>query len=105
VLPEVLLPAILLAAISVLIKPPVFLWLLRRYGEAHGRSREVGFRLGQISEFSLLIGLVALQENLIGAKAAHLVEAATLLSFVASTYLIVSRYPTPIAASDQLRRD
>ena len=33
------------------------------------------------------------------------VLAAALLSFVASSYLVMIRYPTPIAVSDSLRRD
>jgi hypothetical protein len=38
----------------------VFQFLLHRSGEALGRAREVGLRLGQISEFSLLIAVLAL---------------------------------------------
>ena len=39
------------------------------------------------------------------ARAAYLIQAATLLSFVVSSYVIMMRYPTPIAVSDSLRRD
>jgi len=83
----------------------VFKYLLHRAGEASGRSTEVGVRLGQISEFSLLIAVLALQLGVIGRQAAYLIELATLLTFIASSYLIVMRYPTPIAISDRLRRD
>jgi Kef-type K+ transport system membrane component KefB len=104
-LTEVLLPAGLLAATALTIKPLVFKYLLHRAGEASGRSTEVGVRLGQISEFSLLIAVLALQLGVIGRQAAYLIELATLLTFIASSYLIVMRYPTPIAISDRLRRD
>ena len=86
-------------------KPVIFRILLRNAGEASGRSREVGLRLGQISEFSLLIAVLALDLHIIGERASYLIQAATLLTFMISTYFIVLRYPTPIALSDKLRRD
>lgn len=102
---QVLLPALVLAAVAMLLKPPLFAYLLRRSGEAPARSLEIGVRLGQISEFSLLIAVLALQMNVIGREASYLIQASTLLTFVASSYFIVLRYPTPIAVSDRLRRD
>lgn len=102
---QVLVPALVLAAVAMLLKPPLFAYLLRRSGEAPARSLEIGVRLGQISEFSLLIAVLALQMNVIGREASYLIQASTLLTFVASSYFIVLRYPTPIAVSDRLRRD
>ena len=93
------------ALLAVTGKPPVFNWLLRRSGESENRSKEVGARLGQLSEFSLLIAVLALERGLIGTQASYLIQLSTLLSFFASTYLVVLRYPTPIALSDELRRD
>ena len=66
---------------------------------------EVGVRLGQSSEFSLLIGALAFQASLIGGAMFHLIQTTVILSFIASSYWIVARYPTPIALSDELRRD
>ena len=66
---------------------------------------EVGARLGQISEFSLIIAYVSLRANLIGDAAGNLIQAATILSFIVSSYLVVMRYPTPVAMNDRLRRD
>ncbi len=105
ILSAVLIPALLLAALTMVCKPLVFRYLLRRSGEASGRSTEVGFRLGQISEFSLLIAVLALELGIIGSKASYLIQVSTLLTFAFSSYLIVMRYPTPIAVSDKLRRD
>lgn len=62
-------------------------------------------RLGQISEFSLLIAVLALELGVIGRQASHLIQVSTLLTFIAPSYFIVMRYPTPIAISDRLRRD
>ena len=67
--------------------------------------KPVTFRLGQISEFSLLIAYIATSIALIGERASVLIQATAILTFLASSYLVVFRYPTPIAVSDELRRD
>ncbi len=102
---QVLMPALLLAGALLLIKPVVFRVLLRRTGESLRRSHEVGYRLGQMSEFSLLLAVLAQDRGVIGDRASYLIQLATLLTFLASSYLIVMRFPTPIAVSDRLRRD
>jgi Kef-type K+ transport system membrane component KefB len=104
-LAEVWLPALLLASVLLAAKPYTFRWLFVRAGERARQSLEVGVRLGQVSEFSLLVALVALESGLLSARGANLVQLTTLLTFVASSYLIVMRYPTPIAVRDSLRRD
>ncbi|MCO6414355.1 MAG: cation:proton antiporter [Thiogranum sp.] len=102
---QVWVPALVLAAIGLFIKPEVFKRLWIREGEKPALAREIGARLGQISEFSLLIAVVALQSRVISAQASYLIQLATLITFIASSYFIVLRYPTPIAVSDKLRRD
>ena len=102
---SVLLPALVFALLTVAGKPPVFRFLLARTGETDKRAAEVGARLGQLSEFSLLVSILALEQNLIGIEASYLIQLTTLLTFFASTYLVVLRYPTPIALSDSLRRN
>lgn len=105
VIPQVAMPALLLAGAMLLLKPPVFRLLLARNGESDKRSREIGFRLGQMSEFSLLLAVLAVQQGAIGERASYLIQLATLLTFLVSSYLVVLRFPTPIAVSDALRRD
>ncbi len=102
---QVIVPALLLAGALMLLKPPVFRWLLLRTGESEKRSHEVGFRLGQMSEFSLLVAVLALENRVISAEASYLIQLSTLLTFLVSSYLVVLRFPTPIAVSDALRRD
>jgi len=102
---ELLLPAILLAGALLALKPPLFRYLLRQTGESPGRSKEVGFRLGQMSEFSLLLAVLAFDQGVIGAEASYLIQLATLLTFLVSSYIVVRRFPTPIAVSDALRQD
>ncbi|MCB1792058.1 MAG: cation:proton antiporter [Gammaproteobacteria bacterium] len=105
VIDDVILPALVLAAALMLAKPPVFKWLLLRTGESEKRSREVGFRLGQMSEFSLLVAVLAFENHAIGAEASYLIQLSTLLTFLVSSYIVVMRFPTPIAVNDALRRD
>ncbi len=98
-------PALALAAIVLIAKPLLFDVLLRRSGEAPKLSREIGVRLGQISEFSLLIAIVALDAALIQPATSYLIQLATLFAFAVSSLWIVRYYPTPIAVDDNLRRD
>ena len=105
VIDKVILPAVLLATAMMLLKPVVFRWLLLRTGESEKRSHEVGYRLGQMSEFSLLLAVLAMETGVIGTEASYLIQLSTLLTFLVSSYLVVLRFPTPIAVSDALRRD
>ncbi len=105
VLPGIALPAIVLAAVLLVVKPLAFRALFVRAGEKRAVSLEVGVRLGQISEFSLLIAVLALQAGVIASNTSYLIQFATLLTFIVSSGVIVLRYPTPIAISDRLRRD
>lgn len=102
---EVAAPAVLLGAALLGVKPVTFRVLLQWQGEGRGTAREIGLRLGQASEFSILVTGMALGTALIGAEAAHAILAATVLTLVVSTYLVIFRYPSPIAVSAQLRRD
>jgi len=102
---RVWLPALVLAAAVVVAKPLVFQGLFRSAGESPALAGEAGVRLGQMSEFSLLLIMVALQGGLISLDAATTVQLATIITFVVSAYAVVMRYPTPIALSDRLRRD
>lgn len=102
---DVILPAIVLASIILALKPLVFRYLLHGVSETVPMGWEVGFRLGQISEFSLLIAFIATAESLIGENASHLIQATAILTFLISSYIVVFKYPTPIAVSEKLRRD
>jgi Kef-type K+ transport system membrane component KefB len=105
ILPEVIIPAAVIASLMLIFKPIVFARLLRQSGESSGLSNEVGVRLGQVSEFSLMIAVLALNAGAIGSRASYLIQATTLITFIISSYIIMLNYPTPIAVSDRLRRD
>lgn len=106
-LPQIWLPALLLAAIVLLVKPWLYKISFRFLGETADIAGELGARLGQTSEFSLLLVYLATEATpaIIGEKADYLIQATTLLTFIVSSYWVVLRYPTPMAFSNKLRRD
>ena len=101
----VLLPALILAFVMLVIKPLLYWLLLYKTGENKQVSLEVGVRLGQASEFSLLVASLALTTSIISSQAANLIQATTILTFIASSYIVVLQYPTPIALTDKMRKD
>lgn len=102
---DVWLGALVLALAVLVVKPITYGLLFRSFGESRLLADEAGIRLGQMSEFSLLIVAVAVQTSAISTQAATLVQMATLITFVLSSAFVVVRYPTPIALSERLRRD
>jgi Kef-type K+ transport system membrane component KefB len=105
ILQQVLLPATIIAVVLLLVKPFAFAMPLGWLGEDPVRARETGTRLGQISEFSIFIAVLALELGVISARASYLIQVSTLLTFLVSSWYIVLNYPSPIAVSDKLRRD
>lgn len=98
-------PAIILAILVLVLKPLIFRFLLSRISESPQLGWEVGFRLGQISEFSLLIAYIAAGAAMIGEEASHVIQATAILTFLLSSYVVIFNFPSPIAVSDKLRRD
>ena len=103
ILIKLAVPTFVLAVILIFAKPAVFQILLRTQGENRNTAKEVSIRLGQASEFSLLI--VYLTVGLLTIEASHVIKGATIITLLASTYLVVFRYPNPIAVSPELRRE
>ena len=104
-LSSVMLPALILVVLVSVIKPITYRYLLQQVKETRAVAWEVGVRLGQVSEFSLIIAYVGLEQHLITRGVSALIEATAIISFVISSYWVVMRYPTPMALSDQLQRD
>lgn len=101
----VFVPAVMLGLLLLLIKPVVYRFALGRVSESRKLAWETGFRLGQMSEFSLLITFLAVQHMAIGEPVVYMIQMATLITFIGSSAIVVLRYPTPVAASERLRRD
>ena len=96
---------LVLAILVITIKPVIFGWIIRPICKSKATSWEVGFRLGQTSEFSILIATLAASSMLITETASLLIQATAILTFVASSYLVVWNFKTPIAVKDHLRHD
>ncbi len=102
---EVLLPGIVIATIIIVLKPIIFNWLFRYSKETKDASKELGLRLGQGSEFSILVAYGAVASGVIAPKASYLIQLVVIITFIVSTYLVVYKLPTPIAVSDDIRQD
>ncbi len=99
------MPALVLAVLVLVVKPVTYRFLLKGVSEKRILAWDLGFRLGQASEFSLLIAYVAAGAALISSEASLLIQATTIITLLASSYIVVMNYPNPIAVSDRLRRD
>jgi len=104
-LPRLAVPAIVMATLFLLLKPVVYQWLVRGVFDESKLAWNLGMRLGQCSEFSLLIAFLGASKGLLSPDAATLIQACTVITLLASSYLVVLRLPTPIAITDTLRRD
>ena len=102
---SILLPSVALALAVLVIKPVAFRTLLNGVSESNSTSWEIGFRLGQTSEFSLLIAYLAFASHLIGSEASHVIQATAIITFLLSSYIVIFNFPSPIAIKDSLRRD
>ncbi|MEX0962994.1 MAG: cation:proton antiporter [Pseudohongiellaceae bacterium] len=104
-LPDIFVACAVIATAVLTIKPVVFHYLLKRFSERNRLAWDAGLRLGQISEFSLLIAFVATQSGVIGEAASLTIQGAAILTFLISSYIVVLFCPTPIAINPKLRRD
>ena len=104
-LPAVALAATVMAVLLLGLKPLVYHLLLRGVSESPKLAWNLGFRLGQCSEFALLIGVLALSNGALSSEANTLIQATTILTLLASSYIVVFNFPTPIAIKEELRRD
>ncbi|MES2663860.1 MAG: cation:proton antiporter [Pseudomonadota bacterium] len=104
-LSNVLLPALIFTAVVIVLKPVIYSFILQKFGETDSLSWEIGIRLGQTSEFSLLVAYLGLSAGWISESTSLLIQLTAILTFIVSSYWVVFRYPTPIAISDRLRRD
>jgi len=104
-LPSVAWQVTIFTALVLTIKPLTFYLLLKKQSEKAKLAWDIGFRLGQTSEFSILIVFVALSANLLSDKAALLIQSTAIATFVISSYIVIFNFPNPIAISEKLRRD
>lgn len=94
-LPNIIVPVVVLTAAIMVAKPTLYWWSLHRSPEEEGIGWEVGVRLGQASEFSILVAQIAGESRLISPQASGIIQATTILSFVISSYWVTQTYKTP----------
>jgi len=102
---QLIVPGLIITALLMVVKPVIFNWGFKAIGEKSQDSAELGVRLGQASEFSLLIAFSALASGLIDERSSYLIQLVVVLTFVASTYWVVNAYPTPISYKSDQRKD
>ncbi len=83
---ELWLASLLLIVLVIVVKPPVFFVLIARCGYSKRSAFDAAISLGQISEFSLILGAVALDVGLFGESD----DVVSLLSVVGLGTIIVS---------------
>ncbi len=98
-------PALLLSAVLLLLKPLVYRIAFQLTRETTKFSREMGFRLGQNSEFSLIIAVLAAESGMISAADSQLIQLVAILTMTISSYLLVFFFPTPLGTSKPLKID
>ena len=102
---QLIVPGLIITALLVTAKPVIFNWGFKAIGEKPQDSAELGVRLGQASEFSLLVAFSALASGLIEERSSNLIQLVVVLTFVVSTYWVVNVYPTPISYKSSQRID
>ncbi len=102
---QIIVPGLIITTLLMVAKPVIFNWGFKIIGEKPQNSAEIGVRLGQASEFSLLIAFSALASGLIEERSSYLIQLVVMLTFVASTYWVVNVYPTPISYKPDRRKD
>ena len=102
---QLIVPGLIVTALLMVAKPLIFNLGFKAIGEKPQNSAELGVRLGQASEFSLLIAFSALASGLIEQRSSYLIQLVVVLTFIASTYWVVNAYPTPISHKRGQRKD
>ncbi len=102
---SIALAGVVMAIVLVAVKPVVFAVAFRAAKEQMEVARELGLRLGQASEFGLLVAYAAASAGKIAKPTSYLIQLVVILTFVISTYIVVLKYPTPISTNPRMRRD
>lgn len=102
---HMLLPALLLSAMIIGLKPLVIRQVFRWTGETEKIAHQSGFRMGQTGEFAMIISVFALGAQLMSKESYNFVQLTTLTTLLVSSMIIVKNFPTPLGTADSLKRD
>lgn len=85
-----LIPAVLMAsAIVIILKPLIVLVLMGLMGYTKRNSFKTAVTMGQVSEFSLVLVILANHQHLVSSELVSLITVVALISITVSTYLII----------------
>ena len=98
-------PAVLLAVLLCTVTPVWLNFVLQKLGEEKDFARETAVRLGQVSEFALIIAVAFASTEYLSGRVAQMIQLTTVLSMLISSYVVVFKYPTPIGVQPSLQRD
>lgn len=85
---SILIPALFLSLFVLVVKPIIVFILFNLFGFHKKVSFMAGISLGQVSEFSLILLLLALDSNLISNKIVSLITLVAIITITISTYMI-----------------
>lgn len=102
--PTILLEALALAALVVLLTPPLVAFLAERAGLEARPALESGLMLAQTSELSLVVGLHALLLGQIGQEVFTVIALVTILTMVLTPYLTSKRVVEGLLRLHPVRR-
>ena len=100
---ELALPALLISALMLVLKPLLYRKALLMTGETAKVSRDLGLRLGQNSEFSFIIAIIAVESGILSTHASQLIQMTGIFTMAVSSYIQVSRLPSPLGLSKELK--
>ena len=96
-LATVALPVLCLSLLVVVLKPVMYWCFIDQTEDGKPVGWEAGVRLGQASEFSILVAQIAKAAKLLSPQAAVIVTATVIMTFVVSSYWVSFAFVTPMA--------
>ena len=85
---QAILPAIVLSAVVLVLKPFIVMLSLGLLGYTRRTSFKTGINLSQISEFSIILIVLALSTDLVSSHVATVITLVALITITVSTYLM-----------------
>lgn len=85
---SVIVPALILSVVALIIKPFVIMFALGALGYTKHTSFKTGVNLSQVSEFSIIMIVVAVQAGLVRSEFGSIITLVALITITVSTYLI-----------------
>lgn len=105
VMGSIWMPALVLTVVILMSRPYLYRVLLQRSGEVVSFSKELGVRLGQASEFGLIIAYVAGLHSITSKEVTSLIKLVIILTMAVSSYYVILKYPNPLATRSMLKKD